>query len=52
MKKDILKKLEEEIDEYQIAKTDREALEELANILELIHALAKIQGASIDKWVR
>lgn len=46
---ELKKKLNEEIAEYQEAKTDEDALEELADVLELMHALAKEHGASIEK---
>jgi len=46
---ELKKKLLEEMDEYQNAPADEEALEELADLLELMHALAKIHGASIDE---
>ncbi|SHG56202.1 nucleoside triphosphate pyrophosphohydrolase [Ornithinibacillus halophilus] len=42
-------KLNEEVSEYQEAKTDIDALEELADILELMHSLAKVHGESIQK---
>ncbi|MFD2043085.1 phosphoribosyl-ATP pyrophosphohydrolase [Ornithinibacillus salinisoli] len=42
-------KLFEEVTEYQEATSDNEALEELADVLELMHALAKIHGASIEE---
>ncbi|MFD2630104.1 phosphoribosyl-ATP pyrophosphohydrolase [Oceanobacillus kapialis] len=42
-------KLNEEITEYQEAETDSDALEELADVLELMHALASMHGASIEE---
>ncbi|PKR76810.1 phosphoribosyl-ATP pyrophosphohydrolase [Halalkalibacillus sediminis] len=45
---ELKKKLNEEVEEYQEAKTSPEALEELADILELLHALSKVHGSSID----
>lgn len=42
-------KLVEELEEYQKATTDEESLEELADILELMHALAKTHGSTIEK---
>ncbi|WP_042224284.1 nucleoside triphosphate pyrophosphohydrolase [Oceanobacillus manasiensis] len=42
-------KLNEEVTEYQDATTDNEAIEELADVLELMHALASIHGASIEE---
>lgn len=47
--KELRKKSEEELKEYMNAKTDAEALEELADLLEIIHALAKVHGATIDQ---
>ncbi|HLS23197.1 MAG TPA: nucleoside triphosphate pyrophosphohydrolase [Pseudogracilibacillus sp.] len=48
-KKEARKKLQEELDEYNDAKSDEDALEELADILELIYALAKVHGTTIDE---
>lgn len=45
---ELKKKLAEELEEYQEAHSDKDALEELADILELLHALAATHGASID----
>lgn len=42
-------KLNEEVTEYQEAAADDEALEELADILELMHALARQHGGSIER---
>lgn len=42
-------KLNEEITEYQETTTDTNALEELADVLELMHALAGVHGASFDE---
>jgi predicted house-cleaning noncanonical NTP pyrophosphatase (MazG superfamily) len=39
----------EELDEYCTAETDREAVEELADLLEVIRALAKHHGSSIEE---
>jgi predicted house-cleaning noncanonical NTP pyrophosphatase (MazG superfamily) len=39
----------EELDEYCAAETDGEAVEELADLLEVIQALAKLHGASIEE---
>ncbi|GAA0447404.1 nucleoside triphosphate pyrophosphohydrolase [Lentibacillus halophilus] len=41
-------KLHEEVAEYQDASTDADSLEELADILEIMHALSKTHGASIE----
>ncbi|MBD1222142.1 nucleoside triphosphate pyrophosphohydrolase [Virgibacillus halodenitrificans] len=46
---ELKKKLTEEVTEYQEATSDEEALEELADVLELMHALAKQHGATIDE---
>lgn len=46
---ELKKKLSEEIQEYKNAATDKEAIEELADILELMHALAKVHGANIQE---
>ncbi|WP_186579749.1 nucleoside triphosphate pyrophosphohydrolase [Aquibacillus kalidii] len=42
-------KLQEEALEYLEADNDVESLEELADILEILHALAKTHDASIEK---
>jgi predicted house-cleaning noncanonical NTP pyrophosphatase (MazG superfamily) len=51
--KDYIKYLKEkayeELDEYCAAETDGEALEELADLLEVIWALAKLHGSSIER---
>lgn len=46
---EVKKKLSEELEEYQEATTNEAAVEELADILELIHAAAKIHGATIEQ---
>lgn len=46
---ELRKKSEEELQEYLKAKTDEEALEELADLLEIIHSLAKAHGANMDQ---
>lgn len=46
---ELRKKLREEMQEYFEAVNDEDALEELADILELMHALAKVHGDTIDK---
>lgn len=43
------KKLSEEIEEYLNAMNDEEAIEELADVLELIHALAVTHGSAIEE---
>ncbi|MEH6989356.1 nucleoside triphosphate pyrophosphohydrolase [Cytobacillus firmus] len=47
--KELKKKSFEEMEEYINAESDEEALEELADLLEIIHALAETHGASIDR---
>lgn len=39
-------KLNEELTEYLAAGTDRDALEELADLMELVHALSVVHGSS------
>ncbi|HLR72340.1 MAG TPA: nucleoside triphosphate pyrophosphohydrolase [Pseudogracilibacillus sp.] len=41
---ELKKKLTEELNEYLETTTDEDALEELADVLELIHALVKVHG--------
>lgn len=47
--RELKNKTKEELGEYFDAKSDEEALEELADVLELIHALANVHGASIEE---
>lgn len=47
--KELQKKTKEELQEYLTSANDQEALDELADLLELIHALAKIHGSSIEE---
>jgi len=47
--KELKKKLKEEMTEYLSAQNKSEALEELADVLEIIHALSHIHGASIEQ---
>ncbi len=47
--KELKKKSLEELEEYMNANNNDEALEELADLLEVIHALAETHGASIEK---
>ncbi|AND40645.1 nucleoside triphosphate pyrophosphohydrolase [Cytobacillus oceanisediminis] len=44
---ELKKKSFEELEEYVKAQTDEEAIEELADILEILHALAKVHGSTI-----
>lgn len=43
------KKLHEELAEYEEAVTDADAVEELADLLELIQALAKTHGVTVEE---
>lgn len=43
------KKLHEELAEYEEATTDTDAVEELADLLELIQALAKTHGVTVEE---
>lgn len=45
-------KLQEETNEYLEAKTDAEAVEELADIMELLHALAEAHGVTVEELER
>ncbi|RDU38914.1 phosphoribosyl-ATP pyrophosphohydrolase [Neobacillus piezotolerans] len=47
--KELKKKCQEELLEYLSAEDDKEAIEELADILEIIHSLALQHGSSIEK---
>ncbi|WP_034761754.1 nucleoside triphosphate pyrophosphohydrolase [Rossellomorea vietnamensis] len=42
-------KANEELDEYYAAETDGEAVEELADLMEVIRALAKQHGSTIEE---
>lgn len=44
---ELKKKSFEELEEYHKAQTDEEAIEELADILEILHALARVHGSTI-----
>ena len=46
---ELKRKLGEEVEEYLNAKDDAEAIEELADVLELIHALANIHKSTIKE---
>lgn len=50
--KEVRKKLHEELAEYEAAKDDSSALEELADMLELIHTLAGIHGSKPEDLER
>ena len=47
--KELKKKSFEELEEYMNTKNNEDALEELADVLEIIHALAAYHGSSIDQ---
>jgi predicted house-cleaning noncanonical NTP pyrophosphatase (MazG superfamily) len=46
---EVKKKLYEELTEYESATNDRDALEELADILEVVYALANTHGSSKEQ---
>ncbi|MBY6273494.1 MAG: phosphoribosyl-ATP pyrophosphohydrolase [Caldibacillus debilis] len=48
-REELRKKAQEELQEYMNASDDETALEELADLLEIMHALAKCHGASIER---
>lgn len=48
-KVELKKKLSEELTEYNEAKTNEEAVEELADILELLHTAIKLHGSSFEE---
>lgn len=47
--KELRNKTREELDEYLYAENDNDAIEELADLLEIIHALAECHGASFSE---
>ena len=47
--KELKNKSFEELDEYINTEKNEDAIEELADLLEIMHALAEYHGASIDK---
>ncbi|MEI5908048.1 nucleoside triphosphate pyrophosphohydrolase [Bacillus spongiae] len=47
--KELKKKSMEELQEYLEASTNESSLEELADLLEVVHALADTHGATIDR---
>lgn len=49
---ELKKKSQEELTEYLQASGDESALEELADLLEVMHALAKYHGADIEEVER
>ncbi|REJ07743.1 nucleoside triphosphate pyrophosphohydrolase [Halobacillus trueperi] len=48
-RKELRTKLKEEMNEYLEADNDKDAVEELADVLELMNALAKQHGSSITE---
>ncbi|MBA4543211.1 MULTISPECIES: nucleoside triphosphate pyrophosphohydrolase [Thermoactinomyces] len=46
-KAELQKKLREEVNEYLSSRNDQEALEELADVLEILHALTESHGFAI-----
>ncbi|OUM91798.1 nucleoside triphosphate pyrophosphohydrolase [Caldibacillus debilis] len=48
-RKELRKKAFEELEEYMNAGDDEKALEELADVLEIIHALAECHGGTIER---
>lgn len=46
---ELKKKLSEELTEYVEASNNEEAVEELADILELLHAAVKLHGSSLEE---
>lgn len=46
LRNELRMKLMEETNEYLAAESDREAVEELADIMELLHALTEMHGAT------
>lgn len=47
--KELKKKSFEELEEYVNTRNNEDAIEELADLLEIIHALAEFHGASFEK---
>ncbi|MFB4165606.1 phosphoribosyl-ATP pyrophosphohydrolase [Alteribacillus sp. JSM 102045] len=45
---ELKKKLQEETAEYLQADNDQEALEELADVMEIIHSFAEVHGGNIE----
>lgn len=48
-KRELTKKLTEELLEYEETDNKKDAIEELADILELIHAAAELNGSSFEE---
>ncbi|KIL51089.1 nucleoside triphosphate pyrophosphohydrolase [Jeotgalibacillus campisalis] len=49
---ELKKKMHEEIAEYEEAKNDQDAVEELADLLELVYAAAESHGTSVEHLER
>lgn len=47
--KELKRKTKEELQEYLEADNDQDAIEELADLLELIHSLATVHGSTIEE---
>lgn len=47
--KELKRKIFEELEEYVTAESNEDAIEELADLLEIIHALAEYHGGSIEQ---
>ncbi|MGG1574108.1 nucleoside triphosphate pyrophosphohydrolase [Fictibacillus sp. NRS-1165] len=50
--KELKRKCYEELDEYASAPNDENAIEELSDLLELMHSLAKVHGSDISEIER
>ncbi|MGF7031252.1 putative house-cleaning noncanonical NTP pyrophosphatase (MazG superfamily) [Paenibacillus mucilaginosus] len=46
---ELRKKLQEEVQEYLSAANDKESVEELADVLEVLHGLVEIHGSSVQE---
>ncbi|MDQ0253367.1 putative house-cleaning noncanonical NTP pyrophosphatase (MazG superfamily) [Evansella vedderi] len=47
--KELKLKLAEEVGEYQATLDDGQAIEELADVMEIVHALARVHGSTIEE---
>lgn len=47
-KEELQKKAQEELSEYLQAATNKESIEELADLLEVVHALCNVHGYSLE----
>lgn len=48
-KQELQKKLQEELEEYLTASNEKDSIEELADMLELIHAITAIHGSTMEE---